>query len=172
MTKELHKSHSINVPFSPVQSDGWIWSGVCPSIMPAKILTMLAGGFFVFLGLYWLLMLWWSRPLRTTLPLHQRNFSSLAFLWWVLCMYFVGVASALATQVLEYSDLIMTLGSKNTGNFYVNGSYSGAVVDCGYGKVLEVPNNMAPLWALCSMGLLWLIYVLVFLVATVTIYTV
>ena len=86
-------------------------------------------------------------------------------------MYFVGVASALATQVLEYSDLIVTLGSKKVGNLSAYGSHGGAVVDCGYGEVLEVPNNMAPLWALCSMGLLWFVYVLVFIVATVTIYT-
>ena len=129
---------------------------------------MLAGLFFVLLGLYWLLVLWWSRPMRSSLPLHLRNFSTMALLWWVLCMYFVGVASALAVQVIECGDLIMAPGSEGDGNVTLQG---GIAVQCDNGDLLEVPNNMVPLWALCSMGVLWLIYILVFIVATVTIYT-
>ena len=84
-------------------------------------------------------------------------------------MYFVGVASALAVQVLEYSNLIMTLGNESDDNVtYPHGTS----VECENGDLLEVPNNMVPLWALCSMLLLWAVYAFVFIVATITIYTV
>lgn len=151
-----------------MQSDGWIWSNVCPEVIPAKALTMLSGVFFVLLGLFWLLVLWWSRPTRTPLPSHFRNFSVIALLWWTLCLYFMGVATALATEVYEQSDLIATLGNATSKNDY----YRSMSVECEGGDTLEVPNNMVPLWALGSMAFLWLLYICIFIAATVSIYTV
>lgn len=83
-------------------------------------------------------------------------------------MYFVGIATALAAEVYEQKALIVTLG--NTTNYYYY-YYQGKGVQCGGGEVLEVPNNMAPLWALSSMLLLSFFYTCIFLVAIITTYT-
>lgn len=121
---------------------------------------MLAGTFFILLGLYWLYVMWWSRPGRAdALPLPLRSFSTIALLWWTLCAYFFGIAAALATEVYENRRLIATLENAT------NEDHPSMSVWCGGGDYLEVPNNMVPLWALISMALLWVMYLGVFCIA-------
>ena len=79
-------------------------------------------------------------------------------------MFFVGVIMALVMEVYEHRDLIVTLGNAT------NDDYWSMSVMCEGGEVLEVPNNMLPLWALSSMLALWLLYIGIFLVATISIY--
>lgn len=148
-----------------VQSDGWLWSRRCPEIIPAKVMTMLAGTFFVLLGLFWLYVLWWRRDSPRSLPLSQRGFTTVALLWWTLCMYFFGICSALAVEVYEHDNLIVTVG--NAKNRY----YPSLTVTCDDGDTLEVPNNMVPLWTLVSMVALWVIYLVMFVIATISIYS-
>ena len=81
-------------------------------------------------------------------------------------MYFFGVCSALAAEVFEHGDLIATVG--NATNQY----YSSLTVTCSNGDILEVPNNMVPLWALGSMVMLWVTYLAMFVIATISIYSV
>ena len=88
-------------------------------------------------------------------------------------MYFIGVAAALGTEVYEKSGLIVTLGNATSEDYH---SMTAPCVGWGpdgdyYEHYIEVPNNMVPLWALCSMGAFWLVYVSVFVIATVSIYS-
>lgn len=82
-------------------------------------------------------------------------------------MYFFGIAAALATEVFENSHLVASLGNAS------NEEYSSLSVRCGGSEdYLEVPNNLVPLWALVSMALLWVLYIGVFVIATISIYSV
>lgn len=167
MFQVMHTTSDITmyITITTVQSDGWIWTGRCPAVIPAKVLTMLAGTFFILLGLYWLYVLRWSRAGVDTLP--HRSFSAIALLWWTLCMYFFGIAAALATEVFENSHLVASLGNATD-----EAHPSMSVLCVGTEEYLEVPNNLVPLWALTSMVLLWVLYIGVFVVATISIYSV
>lgn len=147
---------------------------MCLPIIPAKAMTMLAGIFFILLGLYWLLVLWWSRECTDPLPLRYRNFTCMALLWWTLCMYFFGVVAALTVEVYEKSDLIVTLGNATSEDYHSMTAPCHGMGGNGepYGDYLEVPNNMVPLWALCSMSMLWVIYLAVLVIAVISIYAV
>ena len=101
----------------------------------------------------------------------------MALLWWGLGAYFFGVGSALAAEVYEKSHLVVTLGNATSQDYpsMTTPCLGGASGGWWYSQeeqLLEVPNNMVPLWALCSMGMLWAVYLLVFLLATVSIYSV
>lgn len=82
-------------------------------------------------------------------------------------MYFFGIAAALATEVYENRHLVASLGNATSR------AYPSMSVRCtGTEDYLEVPNNLVPLWALTSMVLLWVIYLGVFVIATISIYSV
>ncbi len=152
--------------------DGYIWrlGGRCPAIIPAKIFTILAGLFYIFIVLYWLLLYRWSRCSRTTKPTHQRSFSTMALLWWLLSMYFCGVTVALATQIYQHSDLILSQGVSRVDNF----------VDCKYNHnsdkwesnndILYAPSNQLPLWTLGSMVMVVIVHFSVFIINAVTLH--
>lgn len=128
------------------------------NLLHAKIATMLAGIFFVLLGLYWVTVFWWSRSIHNHVPLHKRDFSPCEFLWWLLSLFFIGVLSSLATQVQEHHNEIF--------NDSRSGSGGGMSISESNDDGLEA-NNWIILVALFSMVLFWLIYATIFAIVTI-----
>lgn len=69
----------------------------------AKIISTLVGVFFMLLGIYWILVYWWSRHGNNG-PNAHRDFSPLAILWWLLSLYFTGVFFSLLTEAIDKRD--------------------------------------------------------------------
>lgn len=141
-------------------------------MLPAKIYTAMAGFLYLLLGLYWLVLLKWSKCMKNTKDTHFRNFSGMVIFWWLLCMYFCVVTTALAIEVYTHSDIILSTGNSQDKQY----------VECAQkvltfqwspdedGQFLYVPTNMVPLWALCSLVLLLGINIGVFIINALTLY--
>ena len=121
----------------------------------SKIISSLTGTFFIFLGFYWILVYWWVG--RTDAPRHpHHDFSPLAFIWWLLSLYFTGIFLSLLTETLDQHL------HNNTFQFYNN-------VTCNTTDPKGNSNycyDYDVLLALISMGSFLLIYLLIFVVLT------
>lgn len=160
--------------------DGFIWRRRCPDILAAKVFTIMTGALFISLGLYWLLLYWWANGKASTQQTHNRNFSTMALLWWLLSVYCSVVTTALSLEVYRHSDIILYFGGPEGKTFLHCASASpfpptpaaSGTVSPPNGDpdpdILNVPTNTVPLWALGSAVGLILVYVCVFVVNAVT----
>lgn len=121
------------------------------------------------MGLYHLLLLWWSKCTKPAKDSHHRDFSAMAFCWWLLSMYFSAVTTALTMEIYNQRHLILFDGNSESSE-YVNCDPVTGSVDRNTEYYLYVPTNMVPVWALGSLVLLLPVYVCVFIFNTVTLY--
>ncbi len=107
---------------------------------------MLGGGFFILLGLYWMLVYWQIKVLRNA------SRKMLMVLWFILAMVFVGTVVFLAVETYETKDFLIHKNRDNCSSQAKNGDY-------------YFPHHyqVLPLLTLGSMILLGLVYVCVFL---------
>lgn len=104
-------------------------------LLPVKIVSILAGLYFMFLTIYWIIVFWWSHMSRGGSK--SISFTIITTLWIVLCLYFIGITSSLATEIYEHRNTVANFTEISTQNF--------------------------PVYTLGSMVLLWIGYILVFI---------
>ena len=149
--------------------DGYIWRRRCAEILPAKIHTILAGVLYILMGLYYLLLLWWSKCTKLTKDSHYRDFSAMALCWWLLSMYFSAVTTGLSMEVYNQRHLIFIDRNVMRAEYMDCDPVTGSV-DWNTEYYLYVPTNMVPMWALGSLILLIPVYSCVFLFNAITLY--
>lgn len=152
--------------------DGYIWKRRCAEVLPAKTYTILAGFLYLMLGVYWMALLWWSKCTKPVKDTHFRSFSGMAFFWWLLCMYYCVVTTALAMEVYAHRDIIFSTGNSE-GQPFVECAQKGTRAQWGPqddGEFLYVPTNMVPLWALCSLVGVFVVNLCVFVINAIMLY--
>lgn len=138
----------------------------------------MTGVLFICLGLYWPALYCWAHS-KTKRQTHNRNFSTMTLLWWLLCMWLAALTAALGVEVYEHSDILLYLGGPDRKTYlhcpsptpFPPPSALSSVAAPDHDSdpdILRVPTNTLPVWALGSLVLLILVYLCVFVVNTVT----
>ena len=119
---------------------------MCKDMIPMFSLTMAGGLLFLFLGFYWMLVFWWSRNRD---DFRKITFTVLMTVWFILALFFVGVLTALATEVYENSDVLIYNKTCDPGeDHFLSHNY----------------YNLIPLMMLGGMTLVWLVHVCLFFI--------